>query len=307
MMRGGFLFALGVSLVFMGCGSSSDGTESAIDVPSSAFAVVGKDALPFTMLDTVLLGGESASQTADKARLILRDELFKKEAEQIDPHRVGVVKRAVLARRFVEQTEAEIAERAPPSRSDLEQEYQRRWLDYDRPRAVRTVQVLFVVRPLVPDQTILEKAKRVREAVRGTHNLDEFAAAARPIIGDDEDVFSYEMPPLATDGRIVPMLPQDFQVEGISEVLAQAAGSLGNPGEMSDVVGSEHGFHIFFATEVIPAQGAPFEAVEPELERAVLAERVRHELDKISKTPGVPVQRRREDIARLLTLVQQGK
>jgi hypothetical protein len=298
---------LGLCLGPLACGSGATESPPTTDIPASAFALVGDEALHRTLLDRAVAENESSQIVAEKAQWILRNELFRKEAERLDPHRTSVVRRAVLARRLIEQTEGQVSESARPGQLELEQEYRRRWLDYDRPRAVRTVQVLFAVPPLAPDQAILEKAQRVREAVRGAHNLEEFAARARPLIGEDKEVFSYDMPPLATDGRIVPSLPQDFQVEGISEILARAAGSLENPGEISDVVGSEYGFHIFFATEVIPEQRVPFDAVTAELERAVLGERVRQELDKISKNGRVPVERRREDISRLLTLVQQGK
>jgi hypothetical protein len=208
---------------------------------------------------------------------------------------------------MLEVTEAELAKARPVTQDEIKQAYEKQWLNYNRPRAVRTVQVLFRVNMLQDDTPIREQAERVHAAVQGTHNLREFGKAAQEAFEEGEAAPQiYEMPPLAGDGRLVPTRPSDFNVTGVSMTLAQAASALSNPGDISEVVGSEKGFHIFFATEVIPEKRAPLKDVEDEIRRGVLSERVRQAADEITKKPKVRVVRRRDDIAKLLSLITGG-
>lgn len=283
------------------CSNEQKATEPG-KIPEGAFAIVGE-----RPLSVALLRGTKGTERRERALGIVRDELMRQEAEALDSSRAGAVRRGELGRRLIEQTELEVSQKGPISEEELRAEYDARWLDFNRPRAVRTVQVFFPVEPPVEDEVQRLHAERLAKAVLGTHNLDEFGKKAKPIIDEVESSVVYEMPPLTRDGRIVPILPKDRNVGGISKYLADAVGALSEPGDISSVVGTEQGYHVFFVTEVVPEKIVPMDQVKKELERAVVAKRVQNALDAISKNPKVPITRRRSDIANLLTLVQQEK
>lgn len=290
-----------LSLLCLSCSSESSPPNPEA-IPPGAFATVGGRPLGMS-----LLANFEAPERQERARAVVRDELMRVEAETVDPVRARVVERGELARRLIEHTESDVTKGGPITEKELRVEYDRRWVDFNRPRALRTVQVFFSVEPPLLDEAQRENAERLWKAVQGTHNLAQFGEAARPILDEVKSAQVYEMPPLTKDGRIVPILPQDRNVTGISKHLAQAVGELESAGDISSVVGTEHGYHVFFVTEVVPEQVTPLSDVRAELERAVLATRVRESLDAISKTPNVPIVRRRSDIANLLTLVQEGQ
>lgn len=295
---------LGGLLTVVLCLSCSTEKERAqpMEIPQGSFALVGE-----RPLSVALLGATQGPERKKRALAIVRDELMRQEAESLDSSRVRAARRGELGRRLIEQTEAEISQKGPVSEEELTAAYEARWLDYNRPRAVRTVQVFFPVEPPFEDEVQRQHAERLSKAVLGTHNLDEFGKKAKPILDEVKSAQVYEMPPLTPDGRIVPILPKDWNVGEISKYLADAVSALSVPGDISSVVGTEQGYHVFFVTEVVPEKVVPLSQVRPELERAVLATRVQNALDAISKNPKVPIKRRRGDIANLLTLVQQEK
>jgi hypothetical protein len=264
--------------------------------------VVGPRALSVSLLENI-----EAPERGARVQGVIRDELMRAEAESVDPARARVVRRGELARSLIEKTESEANAQGPVTQAELRAEYDHRWLDFNRPRALRTVQVFFPVEPPLQDEVQRQNAERLWKAVQGTHNLQEFGKQARPILDEMKSAQVYEMPPLAKDGRIVPILPNDRNVSGISKHLAEAVAALDSAGDISAVVGTEHGYQVFFVTEVVSEQVVSQQDVRAELERAVLATRVHAALDAISKNPKVPIERRRSDIANLLTLVQQGQ
>lgn len=296
------LLAIGIALVPLGCSEEADQMAAVGKVPPHAFAIVGSRALDLSLLE--LFDPDDRKQMAKR---VVRDELLRAEAEKVGPARARVIYRGELARRLIQELESEIRETSEITESELREEYARRWLEFDRPRALRTVQVFFPVQPPLDEDLQFANAQRVRAAVEGTHNLEQFGKKARDVLEGVDEHRVYEMPPLSRDGRIVPMNAKDRNVGGVSKHLAEAVGQLSHAGDISDVVGTEDGYHVFFVTEVIPKRVVPFDSVRKQLERAVFAGRVEQALDAISKAPRVKVERRRTDISNLLTLAQQGQ
>lgn len=292
------------ALACLSCPSclTSPSQRSTGEIPPGAFALVGQRSLSLS-----LLAHFESSTRKDRARDVVRDELMRAEAESVAPARTRAVQRGELARRLIEQTEEAVTSRGQITEQELRTEYESRWLDYNRPQALRTVQAFFPTQPPLEDEVQRNNAERLWKAVQGTHNLEQFGKRARPILDEVKSAQVYEMPPLTKDGRIVPILPKDQNVTGISKHLAEAVGKLSNPGDISSVVGTEQGYHVFFVTEVVPAQVVAQSDVRAELERAVFATRVRDSLEAITKRPTVEIERRRTDISNLLTLVQQGQ
>ncbi len=272
------------------------------EVPPSAFAVVGPRALELSLLEPF-----APAERKRAARDVVRDALLRAEAEKVGPARAKVIYRGELARRLIEEVDAKVRSQSNVSEAELRQEYEERWLEFDRPRAVRTVHVFFPVEPPADDEAQYQSAKRVYEAVQGTHNPQQFGQRAEAVLKDATEYRFVEMPPLAGDGRVVPMNPRDRTAGGVYEQLAKAAVQLSHAGDVSSVVGTEDGYHVILATEVVPAQIVPFDEVREELKRAVIARKVARALDEVSKAPSVRIERRRTDIANLLSLVQEGQ
>ncbi len=270
------------------------------EIPPNAFAVVGAKAL-----DLSLLRPFEKTERKAAAKRVVRDALLGTEAEARGPARTRVIQRGEFARRLIEEVESEIRKESEVTETQLQEEYARRWLEFARPRGVRTVQIFFPVAPPMNDDAQYENAQRVLAAVEGTHNLHEFGEKAKKILDDVASHKVVGIPPIAADGRVVSTNAKDRDIGGISEHLAKAISKLSHAGEISPIVGTEDGYHVFFATEIVPAKTVPLDQVRDDLERSVISRKVERALDATLKAPSVKIERRRTDISNLLTLVQQ--
>lgn len=301
--RGGHRVSLflGVALSALSGGCSPEKTSPpAGPVPEGAFARVGASVLSLDLLGAV--GGDGRAAATG----IVHDELFRQETSLLAPHRARVAERGVLARHLFESLEREAAHAKLVSEKALLEERERNWVKYDRPRSVRTAQLFIRVLPLADDRAAHELAMRVLEAVKDSKNVEHFVQRGREAARGKE-ISAEPLPPLTETGLVVPLLLQDVGYESFPQELGAAAAKLDAPGEISDVIGSEHGFHLLFAMEVIPEQRVTLEEAREELTRAVVARRVKERLAELRAESKVAVSVERDDIGALLRQVRSDR
>jgi hypothetical protein len=206
---------------------------------------------------------------------------------------------------LLERIEADEEKRQAITDAQLEESWRANWGQFNRPRAVRTAQLFVPVDSLQDDRPAFAKIERVFAAVKDVHNLEAFVRLGTAAGGDD--VQPSTLAPVSEDGRVVPVLPQDRQYEQLDPVLARAATALKAPGDLSEIVGTEAGFHILFAREVLEPQKRPLSEVREELKTSLLVARVEERVASFKREHPVAISYERADISELLRQVLKQK
>lgn len=295
--RATLLSVLALPAVGLGC-SQAEPEEATGDIPSGAFALVGDQALPTSLLDWVA--------SPDAARGVVHDELFRQGALQRSLPGADAVERGVLARGLLEKLRDQVRREQPITEADLLNEKKRRWVQFDRPRAVRGAEIFIAVPPLGDSEAAYQRAEKIHRAVSEVKNPQHFVDRGRAAAGEEKVSLSV-LSPVAEDGTVVPLEPGDERSEPYPVELAQAASQLENPGDMTGVVGTKFGFHILFALEIIEEHRPPLSEITPELTNLILSERVDALLEKLNLSAKTPVSRVRDDIATLLRQTERDK
>jgi len=148
-------------------------------------------------------------------------------------------------------------EDAAPAPQALRAWYEAHRDRFQRPARVRLRQLL------VDDRAQAEKA--VEEIRAGA----SFAAVARRLVDD---------PAIAATGGTLGELSRDDVPPAFADVIFSLA-----PGEVSDVVEADYGFHVFQVTETLPAEVLPFDEVHDEVARALRQERADRRLRELAE------------------------
>lgn len=151
----------------------------------------------------------------------------------------------------------EAAPAPPPTRAELHAGYREAAEEYRLPERVRLRQVLTETR---------QAAEAARAEIAGGA---DFAHVAR----------EHSIDPSAPYGGFQGVLSREDLPEAFVEVIFGL-----DPGEVSEIVEAEYGFHIFVVTERLPARTVPFEEAAPALLDRMREERERAALDRLVET-----------------------
>jgi peptidyl-prolyl cis-trans isomerase C len=218
--------------------------------------------------------------------LVVRRELARQaEAEGLerDP-KVAAALRAARERILSEAMLAR-AEAAPPDRQTLERlarnQYDATPEKFDTPEQVRVRHILISAKACEPEQRARELLAKARQpgadfAALAKANSDDPGSAAR---GGDLGFFA--------KGKMAPA----FEV---------AAFALQQPGDLSDVVKTEFGYHVIRLEERKPAGRRPFDAVRDELVKSVSEAEARNRRQQVVDRISAQVQFDRQAIDELV-------
>jgi hypothetical protein len=221
-------------------------------------ARVGSDVIPVSLVAKV-----AAAQhiTAHEALKRLVDDAVTAQAARLKgmDREVPTSWRltAARARVMADHSLAEAKRGGPPTDEELKTLSARYWREVDRPPAVRVVHAL-VPRPQKPDPAAEERARalaaKLRDAVVGAKDADEFMAKARALPAGDVEITAEKLPAFTDEGA---------SVEGdqrLEPAFAHGAFTMTEPGTTSAVVESRYGWHVIRLVERIPEQRMPLEA-----------------------------------------------
>lgn len=265
-------FALaGISLP--ACGGNSDGPK-AVSLAPTELARVGGRALSKQHLRAV--------GTVDRGRfdLVLGDHLLAQSAAEGSPGLYAALERAVLARALIGDLSDAALARGELSEAELTRAREALWIELDRPRAVRAVLARSVVKPLEPEEAAFAVMQRLAEKVRGARSPQAFGQAVQSL-GAETEVSVTPLPPVAADGRVVPLSPSDPRETELPRETVAAISALREATDQSAVFAEPGGFALVFALEVVEEKRlGPEEAREWLVPRA-LSERYAPELQRV--------------------------
>jgi hypothetical protein len=270
--------SLALALAFLGGGcDDAPHLPARRPVPPGAFATVGQRTLGLDLLT----GPARATDVASASRSTISDALVALDSRAGRPERAEVIERGLLVRGLLDLLRTEALRRAPPQPDELDLAAKALWTELDRPRSVRTVNIMALVAPLADGEREERVMRLIAEQVRGAATTDELGVRVERVPRDGVDVKLIVVPPVTEDGRVYiqtaadatgPVPPLDY---------AQAAAQLTYVGETSGLVSTAAGYHVLMATDILP----PVHVAEPErsrrLEQAVADRRIAPELERL--------------------------
>lgn len=239
------------ALLLNACSAEPDVGEFA-RLPSGIVARVGAWGLPVASVESAApLGAAFVERWIDGAGVALH-------MQKSQPSAMRAVARATLSRAFMESWAERQMKHAPPTDQEVNAAVEKAWLELRRPRAVRFGELFLSVLPVESDELARSKLEQVRERALGAESTVAWAQQATEAASALGLTISARMwPPVAANGRIVPMALGDNPNESVPPELVRAASSLQEPGDKSPVVGAKDGYHLLIAHEVFPERGIP--------------------------------------------------
>ncbi len=284
--------------LLVGCQQPAHDSQAQAQISGEAFAAVGLQILPLSWLRMT-----SGTGRHEHAQAIVHDALFAQEARSEHDDAVSPIERGVLSRALVEELEQQALSGRPPSQAELDAHRKRNWLFLDRPRAVRAYEAVIEVENILQDAEAFALAERVRSIALETHYLGDFATRMDELAKEHPNLSHDELPPVAQDSRVVPVLPQDTRFKNAPEFYGPALAKLQEAGDVSEIVGTPTGYHVLIAGEIIPALRPSDEQVMLELRKGVAGLRYAPELERIKQEGKKGVVYPQRDIAPILRLV----
>ncbi len=291
----GILFFGGL---LVGCQQPAHDSQARAQLSGDAFAAVGLQVLPLNWLRAT-----PRAERPEHAQAIVHDALLAQKARSDQDHALPPIERGVLSRALVEELEQQALSGRPPTQAELDAHRKRNWLFLDRPRAVRAYEAVIAVENPLQDTEAFALAERVRAIALETHYLGDFVTRMDELAKDHPNLSHDELPPVAQDSRVVPVLPQDTRFKNAPEFYGPALAKLQEAGDVSEIVGSPGGYHVLIAGEIIPALRPSDEQVMLELRKGVAGMRYAPELERIKQEGKKGVVYPQRDIAPILRLV----
>jgi hypothetical protein len=235
---------------------------------------------------------------------LIADSLLAEASRQAYPARAAVIERATLGRALVEAMSKSTLRANPPQQQETLQVRSLHWLLLDRPRAVRTAVVRVPVPEMASDQKYQQLAQELRTAAQNAHNIEGLLQSLAGVQTTLE-VQRMRMPPVAADGRVVPLLPQDYElnIERVAPEFAQQASALIEAGQLSSVFASSDAYQFLFCEEIIDATHWDSQEKSQQVERLVAKGRIQSELAQISTMDPARVRWSTKEVPALLKLV----
>jgi hypothetical protein len=261
-----------------GCSSESSEvapTPHLDELPAGVAARVGDQQVPTALVQRVA-SAQKISPQAARERLIQTALLALHAERSLGPVAVVAAERAALSRAVLERLLAQARAGGEPTDDELGQIIASRWLELDRPPAVKTSHAVVLLGEAADRGLARRIADRIAGAVRGVSDGGEFRRLASAVPSDGARVRVEQLPAVTADGRVVPEQPQDSAVaQRLDPAFARAANAIAEVGAQSGVVESAHGFHVILLEERLAERRVPLEESRSLLRDEAVAMRAR--------------------------------
>lgn len=242
-------------------------------LPDGVAALVGPAEVSVVAVQAVATA--EATPPREARRRLIDDALFATEAEQrfAGTGVVDTARRSALARALLEQIQIEAAAAGPPTETELRDLTESRWVEFDRPPAVRTRHALVLFKEGQDRAEARKLAEQIARTVRKAESADDFLELAESVDGGEFEIVVQPLPPFVTaDGRTFGLdrLGQPFPfARSFDPAFSAAANAIEQEGTIGPVAQSEMGLHVIylekrFSEERVP-QGERRERLGPEI------------------------------------------
>jgi hypothetical protein len=193
------------------------------------------------------------------------------------------VERALLARVLLEKIQTQVQEPSRPSDEEVIEATRSRWVELDRPDAVRVTH--FVVRLDGKNESqARELAEGIQTKVKGIGTPKEFIDRALAVNANGFSVIAESLLPVTADGRVFQLDPSGKPAaeEGMYDRdFAIAASRLETPGAQSSIIRTQFGFHVLLLEERIVGHTVPLDERRVLLLHDILRRRARTVADSV--------------------------
>jgi len=241
------------------CGGSSAPAPAATSsqLPTGAAARVGSQ-----LISTLSVSRIAQAQGLSPARALdhaVSDALFAQAASSsIVPGLAPQIERAALAHGLLEQLRIEATRGGPATEAELAELVRERWLDMDRPDAVRTTHAVVVSDKPESAAAAQRAAERLAEAVKPATSAQDFERLAKAVPLDGLELRVESLPPVTSDGRMFEQREGGFLARGnLDPNFARAAVALTTLGQLSPVTKTQFGFHVIRMEERLAGHVVP--------------------------------------------------
>jgi len=209
--------------------------------------------------------------------------------------------RSALAREMLDELAAQARAVDPPTDADVERVTAERWWELDCPASARTAHVALLVKTPGDETRARGVADAIESAVRGATEPREFFARAAAVPRGELELRAERLPPVAADGRVVPLAEPRRGDPGQFEVaFARAANAIAVEGATSPVVRTSYGFHVILLEEKLPERrpslGERRVLVAAHLARERARELVEKEVARLRSASRIEVSRAAEQL-----------
>jgi hypothetical protein len=290
------LFAIGCS------GRSAPSAPMTSSLPAGVAARAGAELVSASTVERVVAARGVTPRAA--AELAIFDALFAEGARaHLSLGEARSIERAAMARALLEQLMRDAVRSGAPTPAELSEIVAERWVDVDRPAAVRTTHAVLLNDKPERDAEARLQAEKLAQAVRGATSGEELVRLAKDFKPDGGfEVRAEPLPFVTPDGRIFQRADGGFKAQpgGFDEDFARGANALQKPGELSPQIKSGFGYHIIRLDERAPSATIPPGELAERLTPEVMARRAgrarRDLLDKLRPAAAIQVERAVDDL-----------
>ncbi|RYZ01087.1 MAG: hypothetical protein EOO73_36610 [Myxococcales bacterium] len=290
----------GLALLALSCSSNGPTTSPA----SSALppGVVARSGAELVSASTIARIAERGVSPRAASELAVVDAVLAAGArEQLSPGAVRSIERAALARALLESLARDVKALPQPTDAELQEIRSERWLDLDRPDAVRTTHA--VVLNDKPERAAEARlvAEKLGAALAAATTGAELIRIAQAFPGEGFEIHAEPLPFVTADGRSFARTETGLAPRGgFDQAFASAANAIPGVGQLGPIATSSFGFHLILVEERMPGVTTPREGLAALLAPEVQARRgskMRRELlEKLRAGAPIQVERAVDDL-----------